>query len=1537
MQRLHSLFEVYRKRILGVVVVFGVACILTQASAHSQIRALPSGDSIGSEIAGVVTRRSQIDLAMKSPSRLWLPPQAPAARLIPGQPVERALKSGETQEFEIRVKSGQFIRIEAEPKNIDIVLTLVAADGKTVVEMDGDSNFLWRDSVSAIVEKGGNYKLQIKGVGPAEFTGGFSVKVAELRKPEVADRKRIEAEQAMIRAIKLGKENKSKESAAAFEVTVKLFHEFGDKYWEAVSEWNLAWAYYYLDRNDDALKLHNQVLVVFRNIKDRVGEAAALGGIGVLYKFANDNEAARDHLESSLAIIRELKRPRNEFNRLNALVGVYNYLSQSDKVSESLNRMLEISRELKNRVDERDTLNKLGLFLSLSNNNEGAQQYLRQALEIDRELKDIPGQIERLGILAIIAGRLYRDEDALAAQQQAMELARSSKDKKSEARALGNLGYSYITRFYDCSKGRDLLVQALAIARELKTDKADESQILSRLVTASVCLGDNEKIIEYADQGLRISEELKDKSGQSSFLQSRGIGYGNTGQMEKAKDSFERATSFADETKQGFNRVTTRLALANFYESLQEYEKEKDLAETALQITRGLKDDCLITLALSSVASTYSYLNNYERAQSSYEEALRLSQKAKDRYAESRYLHNLGLLFARQRQFDKALGLFQQALKIAEESKITIQSIYVETSIGRLYSSQRQFEPAIQYFETAYREAQQANSFDWQISALFSLGNTYSTMNQYEKARPYFEQALEKARESKNRNNQAIALLGLGDLYFKLSQYEKALSYFKQVEEIAKETKHRWLLGLVTGGIGSINTDLSQNQRAQGNYEQSLALMKDVLDRAGEGGILNVLGNTYLNLKDYDKAQSYYEQSLAIARETKNKAGEVSPLINIGIAFQKKGQFDKAQDSFAAGLSLARDVKDRENEGYALRGLGEVSFKLRKFKEAGDYYRQSLGIAKQVQSKKLEGSVLQDLMDLNKEIRKPQAAILYGKLAVNTYQEIRGNIKGFDKESQQSYVKDKEAAYRTLADILISQDRFPEAQAVLQLLKEEEYSQLVRGDEKGETVPYSSVESDSMTKIENLISLERQRDELLKVEKLTPEQDARANSLLVEINDANEKLEAALRLLKAGEKAAGERVDEFFRNENLKGVLTDLRIKTESRVAVLYVLVGNVEETQGKKDPQNEKTKFGWIILVTENGHKAYPINVTDFNQIVFKFRDALATDKYDPQPLAERLYNALFRQRSAKQGRTLEQDLQEYLGAYRNKTVMWSLDGVLRYIPMAALHDGKKYLVEKYRNVLFTEKSEKFLLAESRPNWEILGLGVSESRDGFAALPGVKTELETIVRGDNTLQGILKGAIRLKDDFKKAGFFNTVAGGKYPVVHIASHYSFKPGQQKDSFLLAGDGRLTFGEMEKNKNLFGAVDLLTLSACDTGVSDNGKEAEGFSYKAQELGAKSVIASLWQVSDEGTPELMVRFYRLRTENPSMSKGEAFRQAQLSLLGAEVSGRRAGSAERRSELINLSSQEVLLPLFVKDPQRPFSHPHYWASFILIGNWR
>jgi CHAT domain-containing protein len=304
----------------------------------------------------------------------------------------------------------------------------------------------------------------------------------------------------------------------------------------------------------------------------------------------------------------------------------------------------------------------------------------------------------------------------------------------------------------------------------------------------------------------------------------------------------------------------------------------------------------------------------------------------------------------------------------------------------------------------------------------------------------------------------------------------------------------------------------------------------------------------------------------------------------------------------------------------------------------------------------------------------------------------------------------------------------------------------------------------------------------------------------------------------------------------------------------------------------------------------------------------------------------------------------------------------------MGALFDGRQYLAERYNHVNFTRADGERMTRAVSPKWTGTGFGTSNEQTvdllgdkiPFMALPGVTAELKEIFKQTNSTTGILSGEVLPDKQFTKENFLSAMKQ-KRPVVHIASHFSFRPGDEVRSFLLMGDGSaFTLADMKKETNMFAGVELLTLSACNTAAQQsdaNGREIDGFAELAQRLGANAVMATLWPVADASTPWLMREFYSGKLDR-KLSKAESLRQAQLALLRGEykdgpVSADRSGKDEKTKDLIEITKDgkapegasrgaKIFMsassaPPFVRDPKRPFAHPYYWSPFILFGNWQ
>jgi CHAT domain-containing protein len=917
----------------------------------------------------------------------------------------------------------------------------------------------------------------------------------------------------------------------------------------------------------------------------------------------------------------------------------------------------------------------------------------------------------------------------------------------------------------------------------------------------------------------------------------------------------------------------------------------------------------------------------FAKAIEAWEQAVVLVRETKDRERESAALSGIGSMNSKLYQYEAAIGYYEQALVICREIKDRKGEGLALNDLGNIYRNLSQPEKAIGYYEQALAICREIKSRQGEGRNLICLGNAYLDLSQHEKAIGYYDQALVICRETKNRQDEWASLNNLANAYGNLNQYERAIEYYEQALMISREIKDRMNEGLTLNDLGTVYTNLSQHEKAIGYYEQALEISREVKDRGGEGITLNNLGEAYRALNRYERAIEYCMQALLIVREVKDRSGEGETLNNLGEAYWGLKQYGKAIEYHKQALDIRREIKDRYGEGTTLSDLGAAYRGLSQYEAAIGYYKQALLISREVRSRDVEAANLDGLMTSWKASGNPRLAIFYGKQAVNAIQSIRTDIRGLGSDLQQSYLKGNERPYHTLAELLISQGRLAEAEQVLNLLKEQEYFEFIRrktneGSSLNRRADLTAEEAEldnRRREVEDrLVAIGSERGELLLKKTLSTEEEQRLARIDSDLEAANAVYGKFLSDLEAHFSSVPE---ARVRVEQLKGaqaLMEDLRDLPTGTVAI-YTLVGD------------DKCH---TILVTPDVRKAYayPISAADLNRKLLAFRQVVQNPNLDPRPLANELYRILVA--------NMEDDLRQA----KAKTLMWSLDGALRYLPIAALFDGKQYLIEQYNVSVFTPASNARLKDQPDHRWTAAGFGVTKEHEGAPALPEVASELSGIISDKAGSKGVLDGSIQMDEAFTEESF-RAELRKKAPVIHIASHFTFHPGDDTSSFLTMGDGsRLTLSRLKNLPNLFGGVQLLTLSACNTGMggsSADGKEVEGFGALAQNQGAKAVVASLWSVADASTSRLMQEFYRIREASTGITKLEALRQAQLELLRGKVQLNQP-SAPNRGVVLYRDDKDVEAktladtPRFQFNPQAPYAHPYYWAPFFLMGNW-
>lgn len=320
------------------------------------------------------------------------------------------------------------------------------------------------------------------------------------------------------------------------------------------------------------------------------------------------------------------------------------------------------------------------------------------------------------------------------------------------------------------------------------------------------------------------------------------------------------------------------------------------------------------------------------------------------------------------------------------------------------------------------------------------------------------------------------------------------------------------------------------------------------------------------------------------------------------------------------------------------------------------------------------------------------------------------------------------------------------------------------------------------------------------------------------------------------------------------------------------------------------------LLLITAQGEpvvKTLPITRQEIEGMVGRLRRGVSNSRSRVYlTAAQELYQWLI---APLEATLTERDI--------NNLVLIGDEG-LRSLPLAALHDGNHFIIERYSiGQMPSLALTNFDYQPITPTSPVLAMGASEfTARNLEPLPAVPIELDLITRQRH-------GHIYLNQDFTWRNLKASNQNRQFQILHLATHAFFNPDVAEDAYIqLWGDETLTLASLRDLKPYEAPeLELLILSACTTAIGN--PEAElGFAGAAVQAGVKSVLASLWQVSDQGTSALMDAFYHQLVQPDVTIKAEALRRAQLTLLTPNRD----------------------------NPNAPdFSHPFYWSAFNLIGS--
>lgn len=632
-----------------------------------------------------------------------------------------------------------------------------------------------------------------------------------------------------------------------------------------------------------------------------------------------------------------------------------------------------------------------------------------------------------------------------------------------------------------------------------------------------------------------------------------------------------------------------------------------------------------------------------------------------------------------------------------------------------------------------------------------------------------------------------------------------------------------------------------------GYLSEALALAREDGDTKMSASILNNIGTLYMVRKQYDQAIAKYSESIKLARQNKTQDILGSALINTARLNLVTGSYEEARAALAEARLVMADKPDTLEKAEALAGIGQIYRKLALKQGRGAPEIREKGIA-----------ALQDAFRI--------ARILNNARLMSYALGYQGGIAEDSGNIDKALGLTRQALFS--AQTVNAHD--------LLYLWQWQLGKLLNagGDSTGAATAYR-LAVHSLQKIRNSVK---------------PESFAETLSFRDMVEPVY--LELTSILLKESEKAASQANREKYLTE-VRDIIESLRT-AELQDYMKDSCIGDTGRGDFFKTPMKSATAVVYLITMPSRleillnlpsgiRHFSTVVEASSLNSTVINFVNHLTTRSGEYLGESKKLYDIIIRPIEAE----LAKEKVEHL--------IIIPDGSLRSIPMAALHDGSQFLLDKFA----VSTTQGIQLVNTTPPVirqanEMLMAGISDSIHDMAPLPNVRDEL-------GGLKTLYDGTTLLNADFKMASLKNEIERKPYSYIHLATHGEFAGGMH-NMFILAYDGLIDFDQLDKyikvTKYRSEPLELLSLSACKTAVGDD-QAALGLAGIAVKAGAKSTVATLWEIDDKATSELIIEFYRVMKES---GKGKA-------------------------KALQYAQQQIM---------KKYEHPYFWSPFILIGNW-
>ena len=881
------------------------------------------------------------------------------------------------------------------------------------------------------------------------------------------------------------------------------------------------------------------------------------------------------------------------------------------------------------------------------------------------------------------------------------------------------------------------------------------------------------------------------------------------------------------------------------------------LFQRSAALFRKLQDDGAVADLEDSIGSAYLYqLGEFENSLPHLLIGLALRQCLPDASARGNSLDHIGSAFLSLGQVRKAIRFYAAA--VPEKNPEVLQEFGPTLRNLAMAHDQLGDEDALPTYERLLKMATEADELVGVGYMHDSMADHFFNRGQWQESLQHTQLALRAWRSANFWSGETYAAVRLGQIYQARGELERALASFRKAENIPGTSNSR-SRALATWLISTVYSEMGDFDRAIAQQEKALQLSREAGDRVREADILRSLGVSHLGRHDAAAAFRYLNEALPISLTYPLVQANV--LRDMSAAQLELGKLDDARRSAARALELARSVRSEPAEASALISLARIDAAAGDLKAARSETEETLRI-----------------IDV-----------------------VRGEM--VTPENRASFLSGLWDTYDFYIDLLMRVDRAAALQAS-ERAHARSFVELLTESRKG------TPKLDLLRALRERISARAQAQL-----KLAERNGADAEGVKRDLDDLNAQYEELMADIRREDPALA--AASTLEPAGVPQIQHDI---LDASTALLEYSLG-------------EKRSFLWVVT-----------------------RDKLFTHELPPRNEVESAVRAAYQSlstRSSKQdavaavSRMLLAPAAAELHARRLLVVP---DGALNYLPFAALlsPESGRPLIRDHEMVTAPSASAIAAIRRNRRNRKsarklaVFADPVFERTDsrlgpeshavaaasrgadddpaenayeraardsGLTNLPRLPftrreaTAILSLVPAAQRKEALDFNAARrsvLDPDLRNYQFIHFATHGILNSLHpelsgIVLSMVDRSGNDQDGFLTTADVL----------NLSLSADLVVLSGCRTGLGKEirGEGISGLTRAFMYAGAPRVVASLWNVNDAATSELMKRFYQEMLGPKHLAPPAALRAAQLSLL--------KGSR--------------------------WSAPYYWAGFVVQGEWR